>query len=238
MADRPLQDVVAKVEGVNMALTYPINDALTTLLHEGRQGAYSNHGTIDTTNPKDVELTTNLQIADSAYPTLTLHGMESTTLDFNNKATATQNAMAFTDGGAPINFAETTTVVAPQSGQTIEAFKFHNADDKTTVQGFGAGVMVFGNDDTKSFVVGTIIDAEGKKHATLEASLTSLDATKKATDTYVFKDGVSTDQITPDNVTRDTVLGVIHSVVQTNGDKSAYDVEIQPARNLLSRCLI
>jgi len=241
MADSPAQEQISKMEGVNLAVLAPVSDAMATLLNEGRQGAYSINGTVDTTNPKNVELKTDLTERNSegniAHPQHVLHGLDSTTVDLSGADSGiakVSNAMVFIDGkGDPVRFSDLSVSTNAVDNTSSMQFDYRDAAGKTIFQGVGVGNFHMNADSLRSLTLEQIVDASGKSHTALEFSSSSADNSKQVADTFVFKDGITPQQALEKAIEIPAnMLGVIHSQISTNGDKSTFSVDIQPARNI------
>jgi len=241
MTDSPTLEQSNKVDVVNLAVSVPVSDAMTTLLNEGRQGAYSISGLVDTANPKKTELTTSLIEHDSQgvvhLSQQSLHGVESTSSGSGDQyygIGVVNDAMSFLDDkGQWIRFAAFSMDSNPVSNTLEMRFKDSDSATKTSLEGVGAGEIYQQADKSQSMTIEQIVEANGKKHTALEMTTKSDDNSEAVTDTFVFKDGVNPRRLTdPGLLVQSHILGVIHSDIVTSGHQSAFHVDIQPAKDV------
>ena len=237
MADSSLQESISKSENLSLAMSAPVSDAMTALLNEGRTNAYSISGKVDISDPRKVEMETNLRIDDSVYPTQELHGIASTNVDLSRADSAVvkaSSAVAFlNEKGEAAGFASITSTADGKTGISAKQFRNSDAEDKTSFDGSAKQVLELDQNVYKTSTVEMMIDGAGKPHAAIELSTAAADGSRSASELYLFKDGLSSDQLTmPENQKPENMTGVIQTHLVGDGNQRDFDVQIRSPHTL------
>jgi hypothetical protein len=229
MVDAALQTQANKLEAVALGSEVTRNDAIASLLDEGRHGAYSASSTIDLSNPKDIDVRTTFAGKDP----LLLHGhAQDTEIDLSGNVTSTRTAMLFQDkDGKPVLLEQAVAAIDLQTQLGSVQTRQSSAPDKVAFE--TQGTLQFDVQDGSILTVqgSTFTDSKGANHATIELTRATGDGTNSSSDIFVAKEGVKIDDLkTPRELTADKMLGVIHTSTEQSGNIATFDVQIQPPR--------